>query len=82
MFYLNSKQRDSVLIGEDYASPVSFWMPFIKNDIGLHDASWRDEFGGEIYKTGGSHGCVNLPYYVAKAIFDNISPGCPVIVHE
>lgn len=82
VFYLNSKQRDSVLIGEDYASPVSFWMPFIKNDIGLHDASWRDEFGGEIYKTGGSHGCVNLPYYVAKAIFDNISPGCPVIVHE
>lgn len=82
VYKLNFKQRDSILIGEDYQSPVSFWMPFIKNDIGLHDASWRDEFGGEIYKTNGSHGCVNLPYSVAEAIYNNINPGCPVIVHE
>ena len=45
--------------------------------IGIHDASWRSEFGGKIYKTGGSHGCINSPDYLAKAIFDNIEAGIP-----
>ena len=30
-------------------------------NIGIHDASWRDTFGGTIYKTSGSHGCINVP---------------------
>jgi lipoprotein-anchoring transpeptidase ErfK/SrfK len=80
VYSLYSKQKDTVLIGEDYASPVSFWMPFNKN-IGLHDASWRSEFGGEIYKTNGSHGCVNLPYYVASKIYDNTYLRETVICH-
>ena len=81
VYNLYSKQKDTVLTGPDYAAPVCFWMPF-NNGIGLHDASWRTEFGGEIYKTDGSHGCVNLPYYVAKAIYDNISSGVPVICYN
>ena len=56
-------------------------MPFIGNSIGLHDASWRWQFGGEIYKTNGSHGCVNLPYNVAQTIYDNILPGTKILVH-
>ncbi len=75
------KEKDSVLRGQDYAAPVSFWMPFNGN-IGLHDASWRSEFGGEIYKTSGSHGCVNAPYYLAKTVYDNISVGTPVILYN
>lgn len=81
VYRLYSKQKDTVLRGEDYAAPVSFWMPFNGN-IGLHDANWRSEFGGEIYKTNGSHGCVNAPYYVAKAVYDNISYGVPVICYN
>lgn len=81
VYSLNFKQKDTKLIGEDYESPVSFWMPFIANSIGLHDASWRWQFGGEIYKTNGSHGCVNLPYDVAQSIYNNILPGTKVIVH-
>ncbi|OOM73954.1 L,D-transpeptidase family protein [Clostridium sp. BL-8] len=80
VYKLYSKLQDTVLRGEDYASPVSFWMPFNRN-IGLHDANWRVEFGGEIYKTSGSHGCVNLPYDVAKTIYYNINVGTPVICY-
>ena len=80
VYKLYSKQKDTVLRGPDYAAPVSFWMPFV-NNIGIHDASWRSEFGGEIYKTDGSHGCVNAPYYVAKAVYDNISSGTTVICY-
>ncbi|MCE5222415.1 MAG: L,D-transpeptidase/peptidoglycan binding protein [Clostridium sp.] len=80
IYHLRSKEKDSVLRGPGYECPVSFWMPFV-NQIGLHDASWRAEFGGEIYKTDGSHGCVNAPYYVAKAVYDNINPGDAIICH-
>lgn len=79
-YKLKYKAKDSVLVGENYRSPVAFWMPFNGN-IGLHDASWRYNFGGKIYMTNGSHGCVNLPYSLANDIFYNIDEGTPVICY-
>ena len=78
---LTYKQKNATLRGEGYATPVSYWMPF-NGGIGLHDASWRGSFGGSIYKTGGSHGCINLPPKAAKTIFENISQGDPVLCYH
>lgn len=78
------KQRDHVLRGEDYESPVDYWMPFYEyRGIGIHDASWRaaDAFGAEIYKTNGSHGCVNTPYNAVKSLYGMVSAGTPVVVY-
>ena len=75
------KQKEATLTGPGYEAKVTYWMPFYGN-IGLHDASWRSSFGGEIYKSRGTHGCVNLPYFLAKKIFDNIEEGTPVIVYK
>lgn len=80
IYILKYKQRNAVLRGDDYASPVKYWMPF-NGGIGIHDASWRSVFGGKIYLTNGSHGCVNSPEQVAKTIFNNIKPGTPVICY-
>lgn len=80
VFPVNYKETDAILKGENYTSPVNYWIPFNKN-IGLHDASWRSEFGGDIYENKGSNGCVNLPLNTAKTIFDLVYPGMPVIVH-
>lgn len=80
IYRLKYKQKDAVLRGPDYASPVSYWMPF-NGGIGVHDASWRSSFGGNIYKTNGSHGCVNTSYNVAKTIYENIEPGTPVVCY-
>ncbi len=74
------KQRNATLNGENYSTPVSYWMPFNLN-IGMHDASWRGSFGGNIYKTNGSHGCINLPPSKAKQIYENIEKGTPVICY-
>lgn len=79
-FPLTYKQRNAVLRGQGYASPVSYWMPF-NGGIGMHDASWRGSFGGRIYKTNGSHGCINLPASAARTIFENISSGIPVLCY-
>ena len=69
-YMLNYKQKGAILIGPDYEAEVTYWMPFFGN-IGIHDASWRYSFGGDIYKINGTHGCVNVPIYLAKRIFDN-----------
>ncbi|ERI91374.1 hypothetical protein HMPREF1982_03333 [Clostridiales bacterium oral taxon 876 str. F0540] len=80
IYRLKYKQRNATLKGEDYSTPVSFWMPFNGN-IGIHDATWRSVFGGDIYKTNGSHGCINSPYTVAQTIYDNITTGTPVVCY-
>ncbi|MCR4589644.1 MAG: L,D-transpeptidase/peptidoglycan binding protein [Lachnospiraceae bacterium] len=79
-YAITYKERDATLVGETYSSAVSYWMPFNGN-IGMHDASWRSSFGGDIYITGGSHGCVNLPKKKAAEIFDYVEKGEPVIVY-
>lgn len=43
-------------------------------------AGWRNKFGSDIYKTSGSHGCINTPYDRVKNIYDNIEIGTPVII--
>lgn len=79
-FGLYYKERNRTLRGEGYATPVSFWMPF-NGGVGFHDARWRGSFGGERYKWGGSHGCINLPYSAAKTLYENIEEGCAILVY-
>lgn len=80
IYRLKYKERNATLKGEGYSTPVSFWMPF-NGGIGIHDATWRSVFGGEIYKTDGSHGCINSPYNLAETIFNNINAGTPVVCY-
>ena len=76
------KQRNRTLRGRGYASFVRYWMKINGNAEGLHDASWRSEFGGDIYETNGSHGCVNLPTDSAAFLYDKLSVGDRVIVKK
>lgn len=85
IYYLTYKTTNTKLEGYNrdgskYSSPVSFWMPF-NGGIGLHDATWRGSFGGNIYLTNGSHGCINLPYNAAKTIYQNIDTSIPIILY-
>ncbi|AGX44127.1 L,D-transpeptidase family protein [Clostridium saccharobutylicum] len=80
IYRLKFKQKNAVLKGESYRTPVKFWMPF-NGGIGIHDASWRSQFGGDIYKTSGSHGCVNAPNYLAGIIFNNIEEDTPIVCY-
>lgn len=81
IFGITYKERDATLVGEDYETPVSYWMPF-NGSVGMHDAIWRTKFGSNLYKGGGSHGCINLPFNVAAKIYDKIEKGTPVICYE
>ena len=78
-FYVYNKQRSRVLRGPNYATYVKYWMP-VKNGVGIHDADWRSEFGGEIYKKSGSHGCINVPKEIMPEIYDLYEVGTPVLI--
>lgn len=80
VFGITYKTKNAVLRGEDYETPVNYWMPFNGN-IGMHDATWRSSFGGSIYLTNGSHGCVNLPLDSAAAIYEYMQEGFPVVCY-
>ena len=77
--FVYNKQKDRVLRGPGYASPVKFWMP-VKGSIGIHDASWRKEFGGDIYQKSGSHGCINTPKDKMEELYDMVQIGTPVVM--
>ena len=80
IYGITYKERNATLNGETYSTPVNFWMPF-NNNVGMHDATWRSEFGRNIYMTNGSHGCVNLPYAVAQEIYGYVEKNTPVICY-
>ena len=80
IFSIMYKAKNVVLRGANYASPVTYWMPFY-NGCGFHDASWRGSFGGTIYRYSGSHGCVNMPIPKAKELYGLVEAGLPVIIY-
>ncbi len=80
IYDLEYRTKNVVLRGPTWESYVNFWMPF-NGAVGMHDATWRKEFGGDIYLQHGSHGCVNLPYNMAKQIYSYVYAGMPVVCY-
>lgn len=80
VFRILTKARNTVLVGDDYESPVSYWMALTWRGVGLHDASWRSSFGGSIYTYNGSHGCINMPEWAASQLYNTFGAGTPVVV--
>ena len=79
-FRIYGKVTDTILRGPTWNDHVDYWMPF-DGGIGLHDSSWRDEYGEDIYMADGSHGCINTPLEAMKTIYENYNKGDIVIVY-
>ena len=69
------------MVGATYVAHCDYWMAF-NGGIGIHDLASRTAFGGDIYKTAGSHGCVNTPHDIVEKMFANAYIGLPVVVHS
>ncbi len=89
VYYILYTERNATLKGETdpetgkpiYETPVSYWMPFTWQGHGFHDATWQPAFGGSLYQSLGSHGCVNMPLDQAANLFNMLSSGTPVVIH-
>ena len=93
VYYLNNRATDQTLIGAtdpetgepEYRTPVKYWMPFVGNAVGFHDANWQANSSfsnNKAYYSVGSHGCVNLPPAKAKSLYKVIKVGVAVVVHK
>ncbi len=90
VWFVKEMQQNKTLVGEilpetgkpEYETPVSYWMRITWSGIGFHDATWQPAFGGSLYADGlGSHGCINMPYDMAAALYNMLPMGTPAIVH-
>ncbi len=81
LYFTHHKQTNIWLTGEDYTVYVNYWIGVIDEMVGLHDATWREHFGGENYAHNGSHGCINMPFDAIASIFDLVDDDTPVIIH-
>ena len=82
------KLRNKTLRGEkrpdgtyEYETPVSYWMRVTYQGVGFHDATWQPYFGGDRYKTNGSHGCINMAYNDIATMYEMVPVRCPVVMH-
>lgn len=89
--------EDRYLKGDNYEVYVDYFDAFC-GGIGFHDSEyhthydskgkkvfshgWRSQFGGNIYKTSGSHGCVNMPHDAAEVFYNNLEIGDKVLVKQ
>lgn len=81
VFYITECINGKYLRGADYNTWVDKWMRLTNSGIGLHDATWRSSFGGNIYTYNGSHGCINLPKKFAYDLYEQAYVGLPVIIY-
>ncbi len=63
-----------------YTLQVTYWLPF-NDQVGIHDNYQRVDYGGLIYQTSGSHGCINTPYEAVEEIFNTVEVGTMVVVY-
>ncbi|MBQ6376914.1 MAG: peptidoglycan binding domain-containing protein [Lachnospiraceae bacterium] len=76
------KRTNHKMKGSYGSSFARFAMWLTEGGILIHDASWRDEYGGDIYLYDGSHGCVNTPLEAVTRIYEEITIGTPVIIYD
>lgn len=66
----------------EWDSHVQFWVGVVASEVGFHNAPWQSVFGGQIYTWNGSHGCIRLDYDDAKALYEVVTVGDVVVIHN
>ncbi|KXB47988.1 ErfK/YbiS/YcfS/YnhG, partial [Tissierellia bacterium KA00581] len=83
-YSIQNMQSPSTLIGTTYRVYVDYWMPFIGNSYGIHDASWAnpDDFSKpSTHYYWGSHGCININPDIMGYIYSNTYIGMDVVIY-
>lgn len=80
IFYVTEKARNGkmTLYGlSEYKYLIAY-----DGNYCFHDSSWRYDYGGDIYKTAGSHGCTNMPEEGARILYEHSYLGMLVLIYE
>ena len=83
-WYIKDKKLEYTLTGADYTTPTKYWVRITWTGTGYHymNRSDWDKWSPELYKTRGSHGCVNLQLEDDKNIYNLVSMRDMVFIHD
>ena len=83
-WYIKDKKLEYTLTGADYTTPTKYWVRITWTGTGYHymNRSDWDKWSPELYKTRGSHGCVNLQLEDVKNIYNLVSMRDMVFIHD
>ena len=83
-YMVQRKVEDTSLMGRDYLEHVDYWIGFDETGriYGLHDAQWRDEFGGDIWLSDPSRGCVNMPLDKVRQLYSYVDYDTEVVIYN
>lgn len=85
VFRAYEKDKDCTLkgemAGERWNTHVDYWISVTWTGCGIHDATWQPSFGGDRYKYGGSHGCINVSLDTARTLYENLEVDTPIIIY-
>lgn len=81
IYFIINKAREANLVGETWDVDVDYWLGVTYTGVGFHDATWRNKFGGTVWKNNGSHGCINTPYDAMKKLYESVEVGTAVIIY-
>lgn len=76
----NVTMRGNNVDGSSYEAKAAYWLGVTWQGVGMHDSP-RSQFGGKIWLTNGSHGCINMPKSRIPELFNMVEPGIPVVMH-
>ena len=82
-FKILDKLKDHTMTGSYGSSYCNYCIAITWDGVCIHDSTWRDNYGGQIYIENGSHGCVNTPLGKMAELYDSegVVYGIPVIVY-
>lgn len=72
MFWSLNWNREYTMHGSYGSSFCHYFIGVTSYGVAVHDAPWRDRYGGNIYVANGSHGCINTPYNAMHTIFETL----------
>lgn len=70
--------------GDTYETFVKYWVRITWTGTGFHPATWQpwSKWKKDLYKTKGSHGCINLEPKAAKKIYNLAKYRMAVFIHD
>ncbi len=86
-FYAFDKRTNKKLTGEikngrpEYIVWVKNWIRVTNYGIGIHETSYRNRFGGNIWRRNGSHGCINCPAKTMPKIYEIVETNMPIAIY-
>lgn len=81
VYRLKSKTQNTTVTENGESKEVAYYIG-VNGDVGICDASWKNLFGGSVYKNDGSDGSVYVLEDSAKDIYENCYENMPVIMYH